>query len=116
MLDELDPFEARPHIWTHLFLNPGDLEDGARWYRADLPTESREVIVLGRSRHKGLHFKHKTVAGRLVLVFVVIFLLCGSLVFGSYWTAVKKDMSGAWTVGSYIVSFLAILIALSKNR
>jgi hypothetical protein len=112
-IDELDQHPVEPALYTALFHDPANCEDGSTYFRDNMPKEMEELMAAYPGKElKGLYFQHSALGGRLCAAFFIIL----SFIFANSWGAKKGEVGDGYAVGQYILAAVSIILLFLVNR
>jgi hypothetical protein len=101
-------------LMTHLFYYPSHAHDRSITCRRAPKKRRRRLTVCpdkGTNLGWGIHLVEGIVLSRALWLLFAVFIL-GSLAFGVSWSLLKHDISGAFGVASWMVTFGGLAAAL----
>ena len=104
-------------LMTHLFYHPDHAHEKSIVCRR-APKKRREKLTIcpekGTTRGWGVHLVEGILLVRALWLLFAVFTI-GSLSFGVSWTVLKHDISGAFGVASWLVTFGGLTAALVQT-
>ena len=95
------------NLMAHLFHHPEDANEVSSITCLRAPKKRKAKLSVcprqGTSLGWGIHLVEGWVVARIWLLVLVLFLV-GSLAFGVCWTALRRDVQGAFGVAAYVVA------------
>jgi hypothetical protein len=110
---EWNAYPVEPAIYTALFHDPDECEDGSTYFRENMPKYGERLIEAYRGNTlEGLYFQHTALGGRILIAVSLVL----SFVFADVWSAKRSDVGGGFGVSQYILAAISIVLLFFFNR